>query len=151
MEFKEQQLLENMMLMEEMTMEIVKELMKAVAENTEGAAEIAEAVTAIMKVAMRITKADRKITEAEVEITEVVVDITEAEMKITEAEVEILIVVVEVSEIAKTNMKKDIKMDCHEEVDSQAEEVTKTFVSFVVMVVCAKLNGWAWAALMYTS
>ena len=139
------------MLMEEMTIEIVKELMKAVAENTEGAAEIIEAVAAIMKVAMRITMTAKEITEVEVGITEAVVDITEAEMKITEVEVEILIVVVEVSEIAKTNMKKDIKMDCHEEMDSQEEEVAKTLVSFVVMVVCAKLNGWAWAALMYTS
>ena len=62
-------------------------------------------------------------------------------------------VMVEVSEIAETTMKEDIKMDCHEEVDNQDGKIIKIqrLVGFVVMTVYAMLNGWAWAALMYTS
>ena len=125
--------------MEEMTMEVAVELLKAVVESSGDAAEITEAVAVIMKVAM--------------EITQTVMDITEAEMEITEAEGEVLKVVVEVSEITRTNMKGNIRMDCHEEVDSQEGKVIKTLrlVSFVIMTVFAELSGWAWAALKYTS
>ena len=78
---------------------------------------------------------------------------TEAVTDIIEAEVEVLKVMVEVSEITKTNMIGNIKMDCHEEVDSQEGEVIKALrlVSFVMMAVYAELSGRAWAALTYTS
>ena len=67
---------------------------------------------------------------------------TEAVTDIIEAEVEVLKVMVEVSEITKTNMKGNIKMDCHEEVDSQEGEVIKALrlVSFVMMAVYAELS-----------
>ena len=146
--------------MEEMTMEVAVELLKAVAESTGDAAEITEAVATIIKVAMEITEALTEITEEEMEITEAMMDIIEAEMEITEAVmknteavVEVLEVMVEVSEITKTNMIGNIKMDCHEEVDSQEGEVIKALrlASFVMMAVYAELSGRAWAALTYTS
>ena len=125
------------MLLEEITMEeVAVEFMKAVVETTEDAAGISEAVTEIMVVTMMIMETvTEEITKAMTEIF----DTIEA--------------VVEASEIIKTDMKEDIKMDYHEDKDSQVEEVVKMQkpVNFVMTVVCAKSNGWAWDALKYTS
>ena len=88
-----------------------------------------------------------EIFEAMMENLETVMVFTEAVSEIFETIED----VVEASEIVETDMEEDIKMDYHEDKDSQVEEVVKIPVSFVMTVVCAKLNGWAWDALKYTS